>query len=200
MKCYRKKTLSEYDFKEKNMQSGVRLYAPFTLRHGLRRWWLLRNVGSVGTDVYVDANVQLLRHPEKVFLGDRVMLKEGVKICPTHPEAAVTIGDWTTVGYNVFIFSKSNISIGKDCLIAPFCYFVDSDHGIDLGGLIREQSMVTAPIVIGNDVWLGTGVVVAKGVTIGNGAVVAAGSVVTKDIPPNAVFAGVPAKFVLQRE
>jgi acetyltransferase-like isoleucine patch superfamily enzyme len=182
------------------MPSGVRLYAPFTLRHALRRFWLFRNVGSVGTDVYVDANVQLLRHPEKVFLGDRVMLKEGVKICPTHPEATITIGDWTTVGYNVCIFSKSNISIGKDCLIAPFCYFVDSDHGIDLGCLIREQSMVTAPIVIGNDVWLGTGVVVTKGVTIGNGAVVSAGSVVTKDIPPNTIFGGVPARFIKQRK
>ena len=182
------------------MPSGVRLYAPFTLRHALRRLWLLRNVGSVGTDVYVEANVQLLRHPEKVFLGDRVMLKEGVKICPTHPEATITIGDWTTVGYNVSIFSKSNISIGKDCLIAPSCYLVDNDHGTDLGCLIREQPMVTAPIVIGNDVWLGAGVVVVKGVTIGNGAVVAAGSLVTKDIPPNAVFAGVPAKFVLQRK
>ena len=100
----------------------------------------------------------------------------------------------------MLIFSKSNISIGKDCLIAPFCYLVDSGHGTDLGCLIREQSMVTAPIVIGNDVWLGTGVVVMKGVTIGNGAVVAAGSVVTKDIPPNMIVGGVPARFIQQRE
>ena len=192
--------MSEDNFKEKNMPSGVRSYAPFTLRHALRKFWLLRNVGSMGADVYVEANVKLLRHPEKVYLGDKVMLKEGVKICPTHPQATITIGDWTTVGYNVSIFSKSSISIGKDCLIAPSCYLVDNVHGTDLGSLIREQPMVTAPIVIGDDVWLGTGVVVTKGVTLGNGTVVAAGSVVTKDTPPNTIFGGVPAKFIKQRK
>ena len=182
------------------MPSGVRIYAPFTLKHAVRRWWSLRNIGGKGVDVYVDANVQLLRHPERTFLGDKVMLKEGVKICPTHSDATITIGDWTTIGYNVCIFSKSRISIGKNCLIAPFCYFVDSDHGTDLGSLIREQSMATAPITVGDDVWLGTGVIVTKGVTIGSGAIVAAGSIVTKDIPPNTVFAGSPAKFIRNRE
>ena len=98
------------------------------------------------------------------------------------------------------IFSKSNISIGKDCLIAASCYLVDNVHGTDLGSLIREQPMFTAPIVIGNDVWLGTGVVITKGVNIGDGAVVAAGSVVTKDIPPNTIFGGVPAKFIRRRK
>ena len=193
-------TLKENSAEENKMQSGVRKYAPFTLTHAVRRWWLLRHIGCKGVDVYVDANVQLLRHPERTFLGDKVMLKEGVKICPTHSEAKITIGDWTTIGYNVCLFSKSNISIGKNCLIAPFCYFVDSDHGTDLGSLIREQPMVTAPITVGDDVWLGTGVIVTKGVTIGSGAIVAAGSVVTKDIPPNTVFAGSPAKFIRNRE
>jgi len=193
-------TLKENSAEANKMQSGVRKYAPFTLTHAVRRWWSLRHIGGKGVDVYVDANVQLLRHPERTFLGDKVMLKEGVKICPTHPDATIIIGDWTTIGYNVYIFSKSKISIGKNCLIAPFCYFVDSDHGTDLGSLIREQSMATAPITVGDDVWLGAGVIVTKGVTIGSGAIVAAGSVVTADIPPNTVFAGSPAKFIRNRE
>ena len=191
--------LSKNNTSVDKISSGARLYAPYTIKHAARRWWLLRNIGSKGVDVYVDANVQLLRHPERTFLGDKVMLKEGVKICPTHPDATIIIGDWTTIGYNVCIFSKSKISIGKNCLIAPFCYFVDSDHGTELGSLIREQSMATAPITVGDDVWLGTGVIVMKGVTIGSGAIVAAGSNVTKDIPPNTVFAGSPAKFIRNR-
>ena len=102
--------LSKNNTEIHRMQSGVRLYAPFTLRHALRRLWILRNIGFKGEDIYVDANVQLLRHPERIFLGDKVMLKEGVKICPTHPDATITIGDWTTIGYNVCIFSKSKSS------------------------------------------------------------------------------------------
>ena len=182
------------------MYSGVRLYAPFTLQHAIRRWWRLRKIGQQGSDVYVDANVQLLRHPERIFLGSKVMLKEGARICPTHPGASIRIGDWTTVGYNVHMFSKSDISIGNNCLIAPFCYFVDNDHGTEAGVLIREQPMETSPISVGDDVWLGAGVIITKGVSIGSGSIVAAGSVVTKNIPPNTIFGGSPAKFIRHRD
>lgn len=193
-------TLLKNNTEVKKIQSGVRKYASFNIKHAIRRWWILRNVRSKGEGIYIDRNVQLLRHPERIYLGNKVMLKEGAKICPTHAKAKITIGDWTTIGYNVCIFSKSKISIGDNCLIAPFCYFVDSDHGTELGSLIREQSMEAAPINIGDDVWLGAGVIVTKGVNIGSGAIVAAGSVVTKDIQPNAVFGGSPAKFIRNRE
>jgi acetyltransferase-like isoleucine patch superfamily enzyme len=180
--------------------SNVRTYTKYTLGHALRRWLSLRGVGLQGKGVYIESNVQLQRHPEKVFLGSQVILKEGVRICPTHPKASITIGNWTTIGHHVFIFSKSEIKIGDNCLIAPFCYLVDSDHGMDYGTLIREQSMDSKSIIIGNDVWLGTGVVITKGVTIGDGAVVAARAVVTHNVPPNAIVAGTPAKVIKYRE
>jgi acetyltransferase-like isoleucine patch superfamily enzyme len=180
--------------------SDVRTYASYNFWHSVRKWRSLRGVGSQGKGVYVEANVKLQRHPEKVSFGDWVMLKEGVRICPTHSEASITIGNWTTVGHHTFIFSKNEIKIGNNCLIAPFCYLVDSDHGIDCNTLIREQAMTTKPIIIGNDVWLGTGAVITKGVTIGDGAVVAAHAVVTHDVPPNAVVAGTPAKIIRYRE
>ena len=192
--------LSKSDVERDQSLSGVRLYAKFTFMHALRRWWTLRGVVSKGIQVYVDRNVQLLRHPERVCLGDRVIIKEGVRICPTHPAAKIKIGSWTTIGYHVFLFSRSKITIGQNCLIAPFCYFVDSDHGTEPNALIRNQKMPTDPINIGDDVWLGTGVIVTKGVNIGNGSIVAAGSVVTKDIPANTVYGGSPAKFIKNRD
>ena len=199
IKQSRKRTLTDPQTIVDGVSSGVRSYANYSFRHALRRWWVMRGVGKHGSGIYVENNVELQRHPEKVFLGEQVMLKEGVRICPTHPGATISIGNWTTVGHHSFLFSKSEISIGDNCLIAPFCYFVDSDHGIAPGFLIREQPMNTLPIVIGNDVWLGTGAVVTKGVTIGDGAVVAARAVVNHNVPSNAIVAGVPAKVIKYR-
>lgn len=184
---------------EAKVVSGVRKYAPFTLRHALRRSWVTRHVGRLGRDVYIDANVQLMRHPEKMEISDCVMIKEGARLCVTNPDASLSIGAWTTVGYHCFMFAASRIEIGKNCLIAPFCYFVDSNHGTAPGTLIREQLMTSAPISIGEDVWLGTGVTVTAGVTIGNGAVIGARSVVTESLPENAIAVGVPARIVRYR-
>lgn len=184
----------------KPIESGVRKYARYTALHAVRRWWITRKIGNIGKGVFVESGVRLLRHPEKVYLGDYVMLKENARLCPTNPNASISIGEWTTLGAYGFIFAASSIEIGANCLIAPFCYFVDSDHGIARDLPIRQQPMKVAPIRIGNDVWLGTGVVVTKGVTIHDGAVIGAGSVVTKDVPPYAVMAGNPVQLIRYRE
>jgi acetyltransferase-like isoleucine patch superfamily enzyme len=183
-----------------SVESNVRKYAPYTLRHAMRRWWTTRGIGSIGEGVYVDRNVQLLRHPENIHLGAKVMLKEGARICTANPRASISIGDWTTVGYQCFMFATTRIVIGDNCLIAPFCYLVDSDHGIARGTLIREQPMRHAAIRIGSDVWLGVGVIVTAGVTIGDGAVIGARAVVTEDIPPYAVAVGSPARVIRYRQ
>lgn len=64
---------------------------------------------------------------------------------------------------------------------------------------IREQGMFRAPVRIGTDVWIGARVIILPGVTIGNGAIIGANSVVSKDIPPNTIVGGVPAKFIKER-
>ena len=181
------------------VHSGVRAYAAYSRAHALRRWWVTRGIGMLGKDVYVERNVRLLRHPETMRLGDRVMLKEGARLCTTNPDATIEIGDWTTIGYNCFLFATTTIEIGANCLIAPFCYLVDANHGTEAGRLIRDQPMRPAPIYIGTDVWLGAGVTVMPGVTIGDGVVVGARAVVTEDLPANAIAVGIPARVIRYR-
>lgn len=178
----------------RKIRGAVRTSAAFGVRHALRRWWTLRAAGEAGAGIHVDRNVRLLRHPGRVSLGGGSMLKEGVRLCPAQPDAHIRIGDRTTVGYHTFMFASARITIGSDCLIAPFCYLVDADHGIAAGRLIQEQDLTASPITIGDDVWLGVGVKVLSGVRIGSGAVVAAGAVVKEDIPENAIAAGTPAR------
>jgi len=182
------------------LQSGVRAYAVRTWRHRWRERRLRRALRSVGVDLFVEDDVRILRHPERVTLGSHVILKEGARICPTNPAAAIAIGDRTTVGHHTFVYASRAITIGSDCLIAPFCYFVDSTHLFRRHTLIREQPMSASPIVIDDDVWFGVRATVLRGVHIGRGAVVGAGAVVADDVPEYAIVAGNPARVTGHRE
>lgn len=175
-------------------ESGVRKHLKRTLWQRLRQSWTLRGSAQCGEGIFVEANVKLLRHPEKISLGKNVILKEGARLCPTNPNASIRIGDWTTIGYHTFIFATAGVEIGSNCLIAPFCYLVDANHGIRRETLIREQLMSATPITLGDDVWLGTGVTILKGVKVGRGAVVAAGTVLSEDVPDYAIVSGNPAQ------
>ena len=185
---------------EVTLDSGVRQYSRPTWRHWLRHRRWRRALAALGEHAVIEPNVGFLRHPERITIGRQVILKEGARLCPTNPNAAITIGDWSTIGYHTFIFASTSISIGSDCLIAPFCYLVDSNHGVHRDRLIREQPMTARPICIGDDVWLGVGVTVLKGVTIGRGAVVAAGAVVNADVLDYEIVAGNPAKMIGRRD
>jgi len=89
------------------------------------------------------------------------------------------------------IFCFDSIAIGDDVAIAEEVVLRDSDNHEVLGGVAPS----TAPIVIGDHVWIGMRATVLKGVTIGDGAIVAAGAVVNRDVPPCTMVAGVPAKI-----
>ena len=86
-----------------------------------------------------------------------------------------------------------SITIGDGALIGHNAVLATLDHGMDPS---ERHDLFPAPIHIGENVWLGANVTVLGGVTIGDNAVIAAGAVVTKNIPPNTVAAGVPARVV----
>lgn len=178
------------------VESGVRKHHGQGLLARAASWLRGASLGSRGRGVVIDPNVRFLRCARNVHLGAGVIVKEGARICPANPQASIRIGDHTTVGYHTYMFAHDGIEIGANCLIAPFCYLVDNNHGIAHDRLIREQLMSADRIRIGADVWLGVGVVVLKGVTIGEGAVIGAGCVVDRDIPSYAVVRGAPCEVV----
>lgn len=104
-----------------------------------------------------------------------------------------------TLGNNVYINSgcvfldNAEISVGINSLIGPNVTLTTANHPVSPA--MRNSEVITLPIKIGCNVWLGAGVVVLPGVTIGDNSVIAANSVVTSDVPENTLFAGAPAKF-----
>lgn len=176
-------------------------------RNNLPSKWITATINAIhrlrgvvlGDEVVIYLGAKLLRFPSLIRLGGNVVVKSGAHLCPCNENASIAIGDRTTVGFNTFIYASSRISIGSDCMIAPFVYLVDSNHGIKKKFLMNQQSNTCGPITINNDVWIGAHSVVLPGVTIGEGAVVAAGSVVNKDIDPYSIVGGVPAKLIGER-
>ncbi|NBD26328.1 acyltransferase [Paenibacillus glycinis] len=103
------------------------------------------------------------------------------------------IGDHTFINAGVGIAARQRISIGSDVKIGPRTSILDSMyHQLDA----NDSPDASKPIVIGNNVWIGTRCTILPGVTIGENAVVAAGSLVNKDVPKNVLVAGTPARII----
>lgn len=179
--------------------SQLRKHLNFTWYNHYRYFLEKKRLGFLGNKVFIDKNTQLMRYPKNISIYEEVVVKEGARICACNERATISIGKRTTIGYHTFIFASERIEIGDDCLIAPFVYLVDSNHQIEKGININLQPNVTAPIIIGNDVWIASNVTILKGTVIGNGAVVASNSVVNKNVPENEIWGGSPAKKLGER-
>jgi len=132
--------------------------------------------------------------------GNNVKFRPDVTIlCPER----VFIGDNSEIGLrNVLWGGKetSILKIGNNVMIGPSVKLIAFNHGMEVSDIpMIYQDSIDKDIIIGDNVWIGANVVVTAGCTIGNGVVVAAGSIVTKDIPDNAICAGVPAKILKER-
>lgn len=180
-------------------KSQLRKHLKVTTAVRWRRFLAKRRLGAFGMNNFIYSNVKFERFPSNISLSSNLVIKEGARICACNESAIISIGNGTTVGHHTFIYASEKISIGDNCLIAPFVYLVDSDHNIARETRINQQGNTTAPINIGNDVWISTGVKILKGVSIGDGAVIAAGSVVKSDIEPFAIYGGIPAKKIGER-
>ncbi|KAA0207252.1 MAG: acyltransferase [Proteobacteria bacterium] len=111
------------------------------------------------------------------------------------------IEDDVDLAIGVLISTPGGVRIGARTLIGYGTQILSTNHVVPSGGgPIFESGHQKAPVTIGRDVWIGAACIVLPGVSIGDGAVVAAGSIVTKDVPPMVIVAGVPARVVRLRE
>ena len=141
-------------------------------------------------------SIRVPRNPWDIALGDDVALDDDVVLLTTGlrtAHARIAIGTSTYVNRFTMFDASERIELGRSCLIGPFCYITDHDHGHKCGHPSQAQELVGSPVAIGDEVWIGAGVIILKGVSIGNGAVIGAGSVVTRSVAPYARVAGVPA-------
>lgn len=108
------------------------------------------------------------------------------------PNAEVNLGDNSFIQHNTKIIARQKVEIGNNCAISWDVQILDSDfHNIIVDG---QKNVETSPVIIGNNVWIGSRATILKGVTVGDGAVIASGAVVIDDIPPKCLVGGFQLK------
>ena len=131
-------------------------------------------------------------------IGKGVVIYPGVWIAPGRN---LTIGDEVDLAKDVLITTSGGVEIGDRTLIGYRTQILSANHTIPpIGERFPISGDAFGTVKIEADVWIGANCVITAGTTIGTGAVVAAGSVVTKDVPPNAIVGGVPAKLIKMRD
>ena len=160
----------------------VRLLAPFYQHRGR------------GSKIY--RSVRMDTPPYRRFsLGQKSVVES--YCCINNAVGDVVIGDHTRIGLHNTIIGP--VTIGCHVNLAQGITVTGLNHNFEsTDKRIDEQGVSTQQVTIGDDIWIGANAAIMPGVTIGNHCVVAAGAVVTKDVPPHSLVAGVPAKIIKQ--
>lgn len=103
------------------------------------------------------------------------------------------------LGPNTICYNQARVTIGQNAIVSQYAYLCTAGHSVE-AAITAQEGLVTAPIVIENDSWVGTRAFIGMGVTIGEGAIVGATASVFKDIEPWTVVGGNPAKYIKKRE
>jgi acetyltransferase-like isoleucine patch superfamily enzyme len=195
---------------------------PGALGLALRKTLFPSLLGACGRNVIFGQNV-VLRHPHKIRIADNVVIDDNCLIdAKGQVNRGITIGsgvfigrnsilsckngdievaDGANVGFNCEIFSASRVTIGKDALLAAYCYVIGGDHDFsDPSASVLAQGRRSSGVAIGGGAWIGAGAKILDGVTVGTRAIVGAGAVVREAVPDGAIAVGIPARVVGQRD
>src|SRR3954447_15548647 len=194
------------------LQGGPRELLRFLRRNGMLNWsyarlalrWArlkLRWGKRLQTDglCFVGPDVTFeIGRDAVVRLGRWSWIGHGTKI-RAH-EGVVEIGAKTVMGQECTISAFQSVKIGRECIIADRVMLIDFDHGVvEVERPIRLQGIYKRDVAVGHNCWIGYGACILRGVTVGDNAIVGANTVVTKDVAPNSVVAGTPARVLRKR-
>lgn len=132
-------------------------------------------------------------------LNSNVKINRGTTIYIKNSEFKIKKGSFL----NEFctIYALANIRIGKNVMIGPKCNIIAANHNYeDINIDMINQGYRAKGIEIDDNVWLGANVTILDGVKINSGSIIAAGSVVTRDVPKNSIYGGVPARIIKERK
>ncbi|MCH6257382.1 acyltransferase [Puniceicoccaceae bacterium K14] len=170
------------------------------LRSRFRIWYL--NVGGAQIERSSRLGKVTVSRPAYVRIGTNCEIEDYVRLRPGGGlgKSSITIGDDSFIGHSTQINVGSHCRIGRFVMIAPGCIISDAHHPYsDKSAPMCSFSASYKPIIIEDDVWIGSGCTILQGVTIKKGAIVAAGSVLNKSIQSNEIWGGVPARFIKYR-
>jgi carbonic anhydrase/acetyltransferase-like protein (isoleucine patch superfamily) len=160
----------------------------------LRAQRQLRACTRTGRYVRVQGRV-FVYNRGRITVGERTVVLGTVAPCElrAYPGAELVIGARAFLNYGVSISAHDEVRIGADCLIGHYTRILDNSYHdvVDHRKLPRSK-----PVIIGDDVWIGSHAIILPGVSIGDGACVGAGAVVRESVPPRAIVIGNPAQIV----
>jgi carbonic anhydrase/acetyltransferase-like protein (isoleucine patch superfamily) len=173
--------------------------------NGLASRW--RNIWFRALGVRMDGyvwikSIYIKRQWDDITLERGVMLERGVELlCSGKPKRSkLLIKAGTYVNCYTIFDAHERLEIGARCMIGPHCFLTDGNHGVARNVPVNRQPMESHPVIVEDEVWIGAGVCVLPGVRIGCGAVIGAGAVVTHDVAPFSVVAGVPSRLLKHRD
>ena len=195
---------------------------PGALGFALRKALYPSLLGACGRNVIFGQNV-VLRHPRKIRIGDHVVIDDnclidakgddnrgitigsgvfiGRNTILSCKDGDITIEEGANIGFNCEIFSASQVRVGRDTLLAAYCYLIGGDHDFsDPSKPVIAQGRKSVGVSVGSGAWLGAGAKILDGVTVGDRAIIGAGAVVRDAVPAGAIAVGIPARVIGVRE
>jgi len=152
-------------------------FIAFLFPYPIRNWIFRLGLAKLGAHSPIDAKVYF-KFPKLIEIGSGVSINRGVEFYPDY-------------------FGKNKITIGDNVRVAPNVRFYASGHDLDDPSMNKH---VGGAITVEKGAWIGASALILPGVTVGEGAVIAAGAVVVKDVAPQTIVAGNPAKPVRKRK